>query len=293
MGTSQETHSNLGAVSSLSSNEKRLSITEDVTMAKNYVPSEADIISRSRAVLKPGLYMILPQGNRVASILPNFDKTIAQILATPDVGAKFVEHELILEPGGGTIAPIDDGLEHFCFILEGTLRLDITQEKEHDLTPGGFAYLPAGTAFRRKNHDERKSRVLWIKRRYNPIGPERPEAIIGNEKDLPDATGQYLMPQMEKAYDMSMLIVNLDPGMGLSQVETHVMQHGLYMLQGQGIYWLGGDYHEVQANDFIYMEAYCPQYYYVTGKTKGRYLLYKDVNRDYDVTSKLFPSGVI
>lgn len=262
-------------------------------MAEHYAPSQADIISRSRAVVKPGLYMVLPQGNRVASILPNFDKTIAQILATPDVGAKFVEHELVLEPGGGTLAPINDGLEHFCFILEGVLRLEIVQDQRHDLTQGGFAYLPAGTAFELTNHDERKCRVLWIKRRYSPIGPDRPKAIIGNEKDLPDTTGQYLIPQTEKTYDMSMLIVNLDPGMGLSQVETHVMQHGLYMLQGQGIYWLGGDYHEVQANDFIYMEAYCPQYYYVTGKAKGRYLLYKDVNRDYDVGAPSPRSGAI
>ena len=59
------------------------------------------------------------------------------------------------------------------------------------------------------------------------------------------------------------------------------MEHGLYMLAGRGIYWLNGDYHEVQAGDFIYMAPYCPQFFYATGWEKGRYLVYKDVNRDY------------
>jgi (S)-ureidoglycine aminohydrolase len=252
-------------------------------MAESYVPTQADILSRSRAVVKPGLYMILPQTNRVASGLPSFEKTIVQVLATPEAGAEFVEHELILEPGGGTVKPIQDGLEHFCFVLEGNLHLDIAGDIRHDLEEGGFAYLPVGTVFGLKNPNDKKNRVLWIKRRYKPIGFLKPDPIIGNEKNVSGTPGQYLIPYKENlAYDMSMLIVNLDPGKGLSQVEIHIMEHGLYMLQGQGIYWLSGDYHEVQTNDFIYMAPYCPQYFYVTGQSMGRYLLYKDVNRDYD-----------
>jgi len=54
------------------------------------------------------------------------------------------------------------------------------------------------------------------------------------------------------------------------------------MLKGSGIYWFNGDYHEVQTNDNVYMAPYCPQFLYSNALIKGRYLLYKDVNRDYN-----------
>jgi len=81
---------------------------------------------------------------------------------------------------------------------------------------------------------------------------------------------------------MRLQIEMIKPGICFGFVESHIMEHGLYMLKGSGIYWLNGNYHEVKANDYIYMAPYCPQYFYSTGLTKGRYLLYKEVNRDYN-----------
>jgi (S)-ureidoglycine aminohydrolase len=40
----------------------------------------------------------------------------------------------------------------------------------------------------------------------------------------------------------------------------------------------------VQQDDFIYMAAYCPQFAFATGWGQMRYMVYKDVNRDYDWT---------
>ena len=57
------------------------------------------------------------------------------------------------------------------------------------------------------------------------------------------------------------------------------MEHGLLMLQGQGIYRLDADYHPVQAGDVIWMSAYCPQWFVAMGKTPASYIYYKDVNR--------------
>jgi (S)-ureidoglycine aminohydrolase len=217
------------------------------------------------------------------SKLPNFKKTLFHILATPDIGAKFVQYELMMAPGGGTIDPIKDGLEHFCFVLDGNVTLNILGESKHDLTEGGFAFLPAGSSFKLNNHDD-ESRIVWIKRKFIAAGRLKPDLIVGNEKDVIEKPAQRLTPFDENlAYDMGMLIVNLEPGRGISQVEAHIMQHGLYMLQGQGIYWLDRVFHEVQANDYIYLSPYCPQYFYVTGETTARYLLYKDVNRDFEL----------
>ena len=77
-----------------------------------------------------------------------------------------------------------------------------------------------------------------------------------------------------------MNLMYFDPGTCFPAVETHIMEHGLYMLEGQGLYYLDGEWHEVWAGDFIWMGSFCPQQFYPTGYGKTVYLLYKDVNRD-------------
>ncbi len=80
--------------------------------------------------------------------------------------------------------------------------------------------------------------------------------------------------------DLAMNIFTFDTGHSLPVTETHVMEHGLYMLQGKGVYFLGSEWMEVQATDFIWMGPYCPQSYYATGPEASRYLYYKNVNRE-------------
>jgi (S)-ureidoglycine aminohydrolase len=57
------------------------------------------------------------------------------------------------------------------------------------------------------------------------------------------------------------------------------MEHGLYILQGKGLYLLNEDWVEVEAGDFLWLRAFCPQACYAGGPEPFRYLLYKDVNR--------------
>jgi (S)-ureidoglycine aminohydrolase len=255
-------------------------------MVDRMIPSEADIVSRCRAITKPGAYMILPQANRVLSTLPNLRDAQAQVLATPQLGAQFVQYELLMRPGGGTVKAIDDGLEHFLFVLEGGVELAVAGGTR-ELDEGGYAWLPPGAAYEWKNHKASTSRVLWLRRWYEEVeGLAVPDPIIASEKDvpaLPEDTylEQHLIPYEDPAFDMGVNLLNFEPGIYFSFVESHVMEHGLYMLAGRGIYWLNGDYHEVQANDFIYMAPYCPQFFYATGWETGRYLVYKEVNRDY------------
>jgi (S)-ureidoglycine aminohydrolase len=58
------------------------------------------------------------------------------------------------------------------------------------------------------------------------------------------------------------------------------MEHGLLLLDGQGIYRLGERWYPIQAGDAIWMGPYCPQWFAAIGKNPARYLYYKDVNRD-------------
>ncbi len=92
---------------------------------------------------------------------------------------------------------------------------------------------------------------------------------------------QHLTPYEQLGFDMGINLQVFDPGVYFSFVEAHVMEHGLYMLYGRGLYWLNHDLIEVQKDDFIYMAPFCPQFFYSTGWEKSAYLLYKDVNRDY------------
>ena len=80
-------------------------------------------------------------------------------------------------------------------------------------------------------------------------------------------------------HDMHVNIVNFQPGGAIPFPETHVMEHGLYVLEGKAVYLLNEDWVEVEAGDFMWLRAFCPQACYAGGPGPFRYLLYKDVNR--------------
>ena len=125
---------------------------------------------------------------------------------------------------------------------------------------------PERSSFRVKNLSDQKSRVFWTKRRFKPFGALKPDPIISNEKDVPaypcdTYMEQHLIPyDVNAAYDLAFNLLNFEPGVYFGFVESHIMEHGLYMLEGRGIYWLNGNYHEVQKDDFIYMAPYCPSF---------------------------------
>ena len=250
------------------------------------IVSDADITTRCRSIIKPGIYMILPRANRVEHLLPHFEGVQAQVLATPKIGAKFVQHELLIEANGKTSKPVEEELEQFLYVLNGELDLEY-MGKTHKLNEGGFCWLPPQSVSGFVNKSDKLSRVVWIRRRYEKIdGIAIPDAIISNERDVPadpvdTYMEQHLTPYESPGFDMGINLQVFDPGVYFSFVESHIMEHGLYMLYGRGIYWLNRDYIEVQKDDFIYMAPFCPQFFYSTGWEKSAYLLYKDVNRDY------------
>ena len=95
----------------------------------------------------------------------------------------------------------------------------------------------------------------------------------------PDAVLKTLLPT-EPSFDLAVNSSPSDPARRLPLVEVHVMEHGLLMLEGQGVYRLADAWYPVQQGDVIWMAAYCPQWFVAMGKGPARYLYYKDVNRD-------------
>jgi (S)-ureidoglycine aminohydrolase len=243
------------------------------------------IFAHNRGVVTP-MYAVMPAEGVLSSRFPGFEATTVRILTAPAMGARFAQILLEFEPGGGTTASRDDGLEHFFYLLSGEVELEIAGTV-HRLTPHGYAYVPVGHSYRIRNRADEQSRLLWIKRLYEPIDVPAPAPLVGHRDEVPRSTQhtdgrywQYLLGQGDLAFDFEMNILGFQPGNYFPYVETHIMEHGLYMLEGQMLYQLAGDLHEVWATDFIWMAPFCPQFCLCTGWGEAAYLLYKDVNRD-------------
>ncbi len=161
--------------------------------------------------------------------------------------------------------------------------------KTHRLDEGGYAYLPPKSGWRLRNEGATTARFHWIRKAYEYVdGLDVPEPLFLNEKDIapspmPDtggawATTRFVDPN-DLRHDMHVTVVTFEPGGVIPFAETHVMEHGLYVLEGKAVYRLNQDWVEVEAGDFMWLRAFCPQACYAGGPGKFRYLLYKDVNR--------------
>jgi (S)-ureidoglycine aminohydrolase len=204
------------------------------------------------------------------------------IHAAPQLGAEFTQ--LTAEfAAGGILAPAP--AQRFLYVLEGELSLEISGAT-HTLIEGHFAYIPEATPH--TVTAVTKSRAAIIEKPYElTSAADAPKLIIGNQADVPAALAvpgddalrvQLLMPDAP-AHDFAVNIMTYDPGAALPMVEIHIMEHGLLMLQGSGIYRLGDHWYPVQTGDFIYMAPYCPQWFGALGKQPAKYLIYKDSRR--------------
>jgi len=101
-----------------------------------------------------------------------------------------------------------------------------------------------------------------------------PTALMGDE----DLQVRGLLPD-DPSFDFAVNTMTYQPGAALAMVEVHVMEHGLLMLEGGGIYRLGDAWYPVTAGDFIWMAPFCPQWFGALGKRPAKYLIYKDWNR--------------
>ena len=249
-------------------------------------------IHTGRAVFTEA-YAVIPRGvmtDIVTSYLPHWADTRAWVIARPLSGFSETFSQYVVEvmPGGGSEQPEPDaGAEGVLFVVEGQASL-VVDGKSHLLKPGGYAFLPAGIAWTLSNKGTVPTRFHWVRKRYEAVpGIELPTAFVANEQDEPIiwmpgtnntwGTTRFVDPT-DLRHDMHVNIVTLEPGAVIPFEETHVMEHGLYVLEGKAVYRLNRDWVEVEAGDFMWLRAFCPQACYA-GPHRFRYLLYKDVNR--------------
>jgi (S)-ureidoglycine aminohydrolase len=259
-------------------------------------PPQTDMLT-DRAVVTEA-YTVIPRGvlrDIVVSVLPEWEKTRTWVLNRPVAGGSmtFAQYLVEVAPGGGSKAPEPEaGVESFLFLLRGALTVTLAGVK-HELAPGGFAFVPPVTDWQVVNAGKELATFQWVRKAYEPLAGHPPKAVVGNEQDIvpsemPGTNGAWRTTRMldpdDLGYDMHMNIVTFEPGGIIPFAETHVMEHGLYVLEGKGVYRLNQDWVEVQEGDYMSLRAFCPQACYAGGPGNFRYLLYKDVNRQIRLT---------
>ncbi|MBY5791039.1 bifunctional allantoicase/(S)-ureidoglycine aminohydrolase [Rhizobium leguminosarum] len=256
------------------------------------LPPQTELLS-SKAVFTTA-YAVIPRSvmtDIVTSVLPHWTGTRAWVLSRPLSGFSetFSQYVMEVQPGGGSDRPEPDKrAEAVLFVVEGEMTVEL-EGVSHALRTGSFAYIPAGSVWRLKNGGSIAAKFHWIRKAFQEVeGLEPPPAIFTHEDEhaisaMPDTDGRWgttrFIDPADVRYDMHVNIVTLEPGAVIPFMETHVMEHGLYVLEGKAVYRLNQDWVEVEAGDFMWLRSFCPQACYAGGPGRFRYLLYKDVNR--------------
>ncbi len=256
------------------------------------LPPQSQLLT-GRAVFTTA-YAVIPKGvmsDIVTSYLPRWTGTRLWVLSRPLSGfaETFSQYVMEVAPGGGSDRPeTDSGAEGVLFVTEGEFTLTITGIS-HAMRPGSYAYLPPASDWQVSNTSGANTRFHWIRKAYEQVdGLDIPPAFVTHEDDadfiaMPDTDGGWATTRFvdpgDLRHDMHVNIVTLQPGAVIPFAETHVMEHGLYVLEGKAVYRLNQDWVEVEAGDYMWLRAFCPQACYAGGPGPFRYLLYKDVNR--------------
>jgi (S)-ureidoglycine aminohydrolase len=213
----------------------------------------------------------------VRAPLPGMRKATAIVHISPAGGAAFVQYTCEFEAGGHLAGTVD---QRFLYVLDGQVTVD-----RQPLCTGDYAYVASGASA--AVSATTAARVAVIEKAYQPLANTTPPATFTGRESLVAATNLNDDPWLEvrglipddPAFDFRVNTMTYQPGAALPAVESHVMEHGLLMLAGAGIYRLGDDWYPVEAGDFIWMAPYCPQWFGAIGKTPAKYLIYKDWDR--------------
>jgi (S)-ureidoglycine aminohydrolase len=223
--------------------------------------------------------MLLTPDTFVRAPLPGMRNATAIVHAGPAIGAAFTQYTVEFA-AGGVMAPAS--AQRFLYVLEGEVTVILDGQK-HLLQESGYAYLPSGSKADISTSNAARAEV--IEKSYMGLEGVAPaKAIFGDESKvkpslLGDGLEVFILLPEDPSYDFAVNTMTYQPGAALSMVEAHVMEHGLLMLAGGGIYRLGDRWYPVTAGDFIWMAPWCPQWFGALGKKPAKYLIYKDWNR--------------
>jgi (S)-ureidoglycine aminohydrolase len=241
------------------------------------------VFGDTRTRVGPRHALIAPDG-LVPSVLPGITGAVANVIISPAMGAKLTQ--LLLTFGAGGRAEFaEPGIETCLYVMSGRCTASVGG-KSLVLGEGGYVFSPADAPLVIAK-PKQGTRVTVFQKRFVPLADvAAPGPVFGNAADVegapflgdPDARLKVLLPDTP-SFDLAVNLFTYQPGARLPFVETHIMEHGLVMLEGEGVYRLENEWYPVAAGDAIWMAPYCPQWFVAMGKGPTSYLYYKDINR--------------
>ncbi len=240
------------------------------------------LFGHTRTVVSKRHALIAPDGH-VPSAFPGWENATGFVMISPAMGANLSQILITFTASGS--APFPAGKhEHALYVEAGQCNIELPG-KTIPLATTGYIFVPPNTAF--KIHGNEATRITLFRKIFEAVpGLEFPPLVSGLASNIvgepflgnPRALLQTLLP-IDSRYDLAINIFTYQPGATLPFVETHIMEHGLLMLSGQGIYRLEEYHYPVTAGDVIWMAPYCPQWFVAMGDEPVSYLYYKDVHR--------------
>ena len=240
------------------------------------------LFGHTRTVVSQRHALIAPDGH-VPSAFPGWENATGFVMISPAMGAN-LSQILITFTTTGTAAFPADQHEHALYVEGGDCRIELPGETI-SLATTGYIFVPPNNAFR--IHGNESTRITLFRKIFEAVpGLESPPMVHGLASKIagepflgnPRALLQTLLP-VDPRYDLAVNIFTYQPGATLPFVETHIMEHGLLMLSGQGVYRLEQCHYPVTAGDVIWMAPYCPQWFVAMGDEPASYLYYKNVHR--------------
>ncbi|WEM44615.1 (S)-ureidoglycine aminohydrolase (plasmid) [Photobacterium sp. DA100] len=243
----------------------------------------------TRAVIKKNNFAILPPDGLVKNVLPGFENCDLTILSSPQLGASFVDYLVTLHDGGNNRCGFGgEEVETFFYVISGQVCVEADGQR-HTLTTGGYIYCPPGTLLFMENANQGEdSQAFLYKRKYQAITGYQPHLLVNHRDNLEkvhyegmeDVIVEDLLPK-DLGFDMNFHVLTFAPGACHGYIETHVQEHGAYILSGEGVYNLDNNWIPVKKGDYLFMAAYVPQACYATGRGEPlSYIYSKDCNRD-------------
>lgn len=239
------------------------------------------LTANTRTVIKSN-YALITEDSYVGSVFPGWENVEIRVVISPAMGANLSQYIIQLNEDSQIVDTTIDA-QIFFYLIEGTCAITIG-EKTRKLTQGGYAYIPIGQKYSLQGAF---AKIVAFQKKYELLANHPiPDVFIGNEKDIPSTLFledpqlhmQYLLPDT-LAMDFAVNIFRYNPGGNLPMVESHIMEHGLLYLQGEGIYRLNDDWYHICKGDVIWMAPYCPQWFTAMGKEDAVYIYCKNVNR--------------
>lgn len=242
-----------------------------------------EISALTRSVVKRNHAVIAPDGY-INSNVPGWTGCTVNVIINEAMGANLCQTLITLTKDGKLIGSTKES-QIFFYIVKGKAKATVGGTKKV-LSKGQFVYVPIKKGYKFEDIEE-GTQILTFHKVYEKLaGYAVPGVLFGDaaKVDGPSYLGddalrlQVLLPD-NLSFDMAVNIFTYDSGGHLPMVETHIMEHGLLYLQGQGVYMLDHQWYPIKKGDSIWMAPYCQQWFTAMGKEPAVYIYYKGVNR--------------